>query len=196
MRGSFKASVLLISVFLLTYPVAVFSQESETGTKKGCIKATIRAIEMEIESYSQRLKAAEGGLGPKGNAERFKKRILGLKAELKKFSNTKIEDYTLSPRKDEIQGVDLFDKIREFGPVVPPEEEKVSVFVGGGIREGTILKIKGMTMSGPFYHVAGIVNNDYSRIRPNKTYELTIYLVYRREYFGFIPDYYVYIAKW
>lgn len=197
MRGGLlKRSVLLISVFFLVHPGALFAQNNELETKKGCIKATLRAIEIELESYSQKLKAAEKGLGPKGNAERFKNRIVGLKAELKKFSNTKVEDYPLSPQKHAIQGIDLLEKMKKFGPVVPPEKEKVSVSVDGEIRDGTILNTKGMTMSGPFYHVAGIVNDDYRRVRPNKTYELTIYLVYKREYFGFIPDYYVYIARW
>jgi hypothetical protein len=192
--NSLQRSALMLSVFLLLYPVAVFSQGNEMETKKGCIKATLRAIEMELEGYGKRLKVAETGVGPGGNVGIFKKKIERLKGELQRFRNTDPESYSLSPQKDENRNADLFDKMGKFGPVVPPEKEKVSVLVDQKIRDGVILNIEGMTRSGPFYHVAGIVNDDYSRIKLNKTYELTIYLVYKREYFGFIPDYYVYIA--
>jgi hypothetical protein len=52
-----------------------------------------------------------------------------------------------------------------------------------------------MTKSGPFYHIAGIKGDDYSVLKVGKRYRVEIYLLYKREYFGFIPNYYVYIAE-
>ena len=31
-------------------------------------------------------------------------------------------------------------------------------------------------------------------LKPGKSYRVRLYLVYRREYFGFIGDYYVYVS--
>ncbi|MGC8758282.1 MAG: hypothetical protein ACP5QX_07585, partial [Caldisericaceae bacterium] len=59
---------------------------------------------------------------------------------------------------------------------------------------GEILNIKGMTKSGPFYHIAGIREGIFDSLKPGNIYETIICLVYKREYFGFIPDYYVYVA--
>jgi hypothetical protein len=53
-----------------------------------------------------------------------------------------------------------------------------------------------MTRSGPFYHVAGIRGGDFSVFSPSTHYRLKLYLVYKREYFLAIPDYYVYIGEW
>ncbi|ACD67025.1 hypothetical protein SYO3AOP1_1423 [Sulfurihydrogenibium sp. YO3AOP1] len=51
-----------------------------------------------------------------------------------------------------------------------------------------------MTRSGPFYHVAGIRKDILEKMKVGKTYKASLCLVYKREYFGFIPDYYVYLA--
>ncbi len=195
MRNRFKSPILLIAVFLVAYPAAALAKDNERETKKGCIKATINAIRMEIEAYGQRLKLAARGVGPAGNAEKFKKRIAALKSELKEFKNIKPENYALSPEKGREGKLDIFDRLQEIGPIRPPEKKEISIFADRRCRDGSILDVEGMTRSGPFYHVAGVVNGDYSRIKPNRAYKLTIYLVYKRDYFGFIPDYYVYIER-
>lgn len=194
MRNLFKRSILLLAVFLIVYPAAVFARDNQTETKKGCLKATINAVRMEIDDYGQRLKLAQRGVGPAGNAERFQKTIVELRAELKKLTDMKPADYTLL-RGDAANNLSFFDKMQHVGPIMPPEKQKVSIFADRKCGNGAILDVAGMTRSGPFYHVAGIVNDDYGRIEPNKKYELTIYLVYKRKYFGLIPDYYVYIAR-
>ena len=188
--------IMILCMIMLLCPVAGFSQDKEMETRKGCIKATIKAIEMDIENYGAKLKVAESGGGPQENAAKFKAKIESLKIDLEKYRNMNPMDYLLSPSKDEAGDTDLFDNTVKFGPVQPPEKKRISVLVERKIGEDTILNMEGMSRSGPFYHVAGIVDDDYSHIRPDTTYEMTIYLVYRREYFGFIPDYYVYIEKW
>lgn len=163
--------------------------------QKGCLKATVKAIEIEIGDYNQRLKLAERGVGPAGNTQRFKKKIEELRTELEKFRNMKPEEYMASAREDHKKKADFFDEILKTGPVIPPEKVAVSILADEKCRDGVILNVIGMTRSGPFYHVAGIVDDDYGLIKPNKKYELTIYLIYKREYVAFIPDYYVYIAR-
>lgn len=188
-----KRSFLLFSIFMFIHPAVIPAQSTDTGTRDACLKTARMAIEMELEEYGQKLKTAERGTGPAGNAEKFKNRIKELKGQLKEIAEMNPEDYSLSSSENK-QDID-FENTGVFGPVIPAEKIKVVIQADQESKKGVILNVEGMTRSGPFYHVAGIVDDDYSRIKLNHRYELTIYLVYKREYFGFIPDYYVYIAK-
>lgn len=38
------------------------------------------------------------------------------------------------------------------------------------------------------------IRGNEERLKPGRKYELTVYLVYKREYFALIPDYYVHIV--
>ncbi len=51
-----------------------------------------------------------------------------------------------------------------------------------------------MTRSGPFYHLAGSRQDLLEELKPGQTYEVILLLIFKREYFGLIPDYYVYLA--
>ncbi|MGC8495140.1 MAG: hypothetical protein ACP5SH_25765 [Syntrophobacteraceae bacterium] len=185
----------IAAVFLIAYPSLALSRGTDRETKKGCLGATINAIRMEIRGYKQKLKLAQKGVGPAGNAEDFKKRIAGLTAELKKYRNLKPENYWPASEKGRAKNPDVFLEMQKFGPISPPEKREISILADRKCRDGIILNVQGMTRSGPFYHVAGVVNGDYGRIKPNGAYKLTIYLVYKRQYFGFIPDYYVYVDR-
>jgi hypothetical protein len=63
------------------------------------------------------------------------------------------------------------------------------------LSDGSLLDVQGATRSGPFYHLAGIKGGDYGVFKPGSTYTVELCLVYRREYFGFIGDYYVYVLS-
>jgi len=52
---------------------------------------------------------------------------------------------------------------------------------------------EGASKSGPFYHLSGITGGDYGILKPGKKHRLQLCLVYRREYFGLIGDFYVYV---
>jgi hypothetical protein len=70
------------------------------------------------------------------------------------------------------------------------------VLAGGGPYEvGSLLEVEGASRSGPFYHLAGVLGGDASVLKPGKRQRLTVCLVYRREYFGSIGDYYVYVSR-
>ena len=165
----------------------------EMMLKKALRSATIRALEMEIPKCESRLKAAEGGLGPAGNAEKFRTQAAHLKSELEHFQKMDPFDYPL-PSVREIP-TDGFPEPPAPGPLTPPQKKTVAVIVKEPLKEGSILELEGMTRSGPFYHLAGIANGDSSRLLPGHRYEMTIYLVYSRAYFGLIPDGYVYVAE-
>ena len=53
--------------------------------KKELLKATVRAIELELEATRDRLKTAEGGTGPSENVERFTQKLRSLEAEQARF---------------------------------------------------------------------------------------------------------------
>jgi hypothetical protein len=57
------------------------------------------------------------------------------------------------------------------------------------------LSVEGTSKSGPFYHLAGIGGGDYGILKKGKRYRLDLCLVYRREYFGLIGDYYVHVVS-
>lgn len=185
--------LLLITVFFFFSGVSsVLSQDSDAEIRQGCLKATVKAIELELKGYEERLKIAEGGVGPQGNAEKFRKRIAELQAELERIKGMKPENYALSKENDE-EEVD-FEKLKKFGPLMPPLKKEISITVGSPYVAGSLLDLHGMTKSGPFYHIAGIKGDDYGVLKPGKRYQLEIYLVYKREYFGFIQNHYIYVS--
>ncbi len=192
MRKPFSGVLLFMVVFFFLGVSSVLSQEGETEIRQGCLKATVKAIELELKGYEERLEIAERGVGPQGNAEKFRKRITELKAELERIKAMKPENYVLSEENDE-EEVD-FEKLKKFGPLMPPLKKEISITVGSPYGAGSLLDLRGMTKSGPFYHIAGIKGDDYGVLKPGKRYQLEIHLVYKREYFGFIQNHYVYVS--
>ncbi|WP_286975089.1 hypothetical protein [Acetomicrobium sp. UBA5826] len=55
------------------------------------------------------------------------------------------------------------------------------------------MTVTGMTRSGPFYHVAGVMSDDFKVLTPGK-HRVKLYLVCKRECFDGIPDYYLFIG--
>ncbi|RKY30699.1 MAG: hypothetical protein DRP67_04015 [Candidatus Omnitrophota bacterium] len=139
--------------------------------KRDCINATIRAIELEIERHQKWLKIPKENLTPGAEPrEKIAERLKRLKKDLLKYKNMKIEDYKLPPKKEVI------------GWVHHP------------CKEGTLLRIKNMTRSGPFYHIVGIKGGNYDVIKPRVKYKMTIYLLYPRHYPFF--NYYIFIENY
>lgn len=115
--------------------------------------------------------ASQNGPGDSSNIPVFKKRIEELKAELEKYRAMNPERYTL------------------------PEKKTVTVFVNEPYKEGSILELENMTKSGPFYHLAGIRDDDYQALKTGLKYTMTIYPVYKRDYvLPFAVNYYVYVS--
>lgn len=72
---------------------------------------------------------------------------------------------------------------------MPCEAREVEIIPDKEYSHGDILNVKGMTRSGPFYHIAGIMDDNFRILKHGKKYRAKICLVYKREYFGHIPDY-------
>ncbi len=156
------------------------------------LAATGRAIGLETEATRQKLKAAEEGTGPKDNVERLRQRLLDLKAEQAKFGSLAPEGYP-APIEKPFDPASVLEESGGFGPILPPEIREVAATVEGPLADGALLSVEGTSKSGPFYHLAGIAGGDYRLLKPGKEYRLQLCLVYRREYFGLIGDYFVYI---
>ena len=132
-------------------------------------QATMSAIDIEIERFEQKLKAAKEGPGDPQNIPDFEKRIEKLNTERERLKNNRYPTF----------GYSL------------PQGLTVRVKVTHPYTQGSLLELVDMTRSGPFYHVAGIKGDDYKFLKPNETYRVWIDPVYPRDYP--FPSYYVYI---
>lgn len=157
-------------------PVMPFGNLEEFGLRRDLIKATIFAIASEIKRYTE------------SEHKDREEKIAFLKEELERFQKMHPAEYRLSGEEEVVH-------LGTFGVLMPPEIREVEILAPPRAL-GDILEVAGMTRSGPFYHVAGVRGGDLSVFAPSRHYKATIYLVYRREYFGFIPNYYVYVADW
>ena len=162
---------------------------AKDALKAALLAATRKAIDLELEGYESRLEAARKGLGPASNVARFEGRVAEAKARLERFRNLPVTEY---PDPVAVPPAEPFGAEGSYGPVVPAREMAIRVKPTTRYREGSLLEAEGTTRSGPFYHLAG---GEYASLVPGHTYEVTVYLVYRREYVSFIPDGYVYVAE-
>jgi hypothetical protein len=167
--------------------------DSGADLQKSLLAATVGAIKLEIEATRQRLKAAEG-TAPKQNVERFRQKIRSLEAEQARFGSLKPAEYP-APLKAPSDPASVLESSSGFGPVLPPVIREVTVRVEGPCAEGALLPVEGASKSGPFYHLAGIAGGDYAILKPGKEYRMELCLVYRREYFGLIGDFYAYVLS-
>jgi len=155
-------------------------QEMITDIRRDIKNATIYSIQQEIKRYK---KSSE--------VEKVKK----LENELHKIKQIKDEDFQIP---EDFGGAkpNFEDLINlSFGPIYPCRAKQTEIIVDKKISVGDIVNVKGMTKSGPFYHVAGIRRDVLEKIQVGKKYKVSLCLVYKREYFGFIPNYYVYLAE-
>lgn len=160
----------------VTNPVLFSQGLQDLSLAQDLIRATIFALESEIQRYAEM------------DSEDKEQKIALLSRDLERFRNMSPSEYRLSGEEGVVY-------LGQFGVLMPPEVREVEVRTPPqGL--GDILEVVGMTRSGPFYHVAGIRGGDFSRFSPSQCYRMTVYLVFRREYFAFIPNYYVYIADW
>lgn len=138
--------------------------------KQACIQAAIRGIELEIERYQGWIDLRKQGAVEASNLPELEAELKALNEELETYQALRPEDYTL------------------------PEKIQTTCWVEDQAAENSILYVEGMSRSGPWYHLAGIVGNDFSVLKPHKRYTATIYPVYTRSYF-FMPSAYVYVAE-
>ena len=151
------------------------------------LAATITALDLEADGYRQKLALARAGTGPAENVDTFKSRVAFCERELERYHEMSPEAYPAPT------GTTVPEK---FGPVLPAVKREIAVTVRNGYAFGAQLDNDDATRSGPFYRLAGIKGGCPCVLKAGSRYDLTVYLVYRREYFGFIQDCYVYVAEY
>jgi hypothetical protein len=184
-----KRTLCIIFAVCLFQTVAGCQEKfpADSDVKEDLLQATVVAVKTEIRSLEDKLATAESGADTKQNAEEFRKRILGLKNELDRLSAMKPEAYP------DGEGTPPPDR---RGPLLPAVRKEVTITVKSGYGIGSLLDLDNATRSGPFYHLAGIRGGCPCVLAPGRRYRLMVYLVFRREYFGFIEDSYVYVAEY
>jgi hypothetical protein len=179
-----------VVVCLAIAPLAAQPQieDASEGTRltEDLLDATVTACQLEIERYQIRLAAAEK-TGDGEKAAQWKKDIEDLRQELARLQAMTPAEYPAGAG-SVIPG--------RPGPFIPAVKEEISVTVKNGYSFGALLDLDNATRSGPFYHLAGIRGGCTCVLKAGRQYKMTVYLVYRREYFGNILDCYVYVAEY
>ena len=196
-----RCACLVAALVLGACLVAAPPLRAESGAelRAALLAATLRAIDLEITAAGQRLKAAEAGTGPQENVERFRQKIRDLETERARFAAMAPEEYPAPVEKPSESG-SVLESSASSGPVLPPLLRRVTLEADGPCADSpcaddALLAVRGTSKSGPFYHLAGIAGGDYGILKRGKAQRLELCLVYRREYFGFIGDYYVYVRS-
>lgn len=189
-----KKEVFAITIVTVLISALIYADEVLT-IKSGCLRATVKAITYELQHYKEKHKAASQA-NEVAIQEKMKSRIEQCNTELTRFTSMSAATYILQNTSiPETKQIGMPTDI-PFGPVMPPIKKEVTITFKEKCKEGTLLDIDGITRSGPFYHVVGIVQDNYDNLKVGKRYRLILYLVYKKEYFGFIPNYYVYISQY
>ena len=141
------------------------------------LTATLRAGQLELEAARRKQKSTEK-----------------LEAEQARLEALSPEEYP-APVMQSPEPGSVLEAAGGFGPMLPPVIREVTVKLDGSVAEGDLLEVEGGSRSGPFYHLAGIAGGDYGLLKAGRKLRLELCLVYRREYFGFIGDFYVYVMS-
>ncbi len=152
--------------------------------KKDLIESTIFAVKNEIERYKSTYHSDKD----------YKIKLL--EQELYDITKMDIDSYPLVNYRNMDDNV--IDNLGNFGILMPPIQKELEIFIDKPLKLGDLLKVKNMTRSGPFYYLAGInkkYNENYFNNLKEGFYKVKAFFVYKREYFSFIPNYYVYIYK-
>jgi hypothetical protein len=170
------------------------AEESPTELRESLRRATLKAIELDLGAYQQKLETAMAGTGPEENREKFRERIAALTAARDRLERMPAAEYP-DPVASKPDASTVLDESTAWGPMLPAQQREAVVEVKGKYELGSQLEVEGTSRSGPFFHLAGIAGGKVGILKPGKRLRVTMYLVYRREYFGLIGDYYVYVAK-
>jgi len=161
-------------------PAATGDSSQQLEQKKLCLAATITAINLEIVNY-QRWIDQRKQKDTQNELDELQKSMELLNVDFKKYQAMDAKDYILPDGKT---ANDDF-----FSHTFTPQKICTAGWVDGKADKNTILNVDGMSKSGPWFHLAGIVGNDYSILQPNTHYQLVFYTVYKRAYFNMSSAY-------
>ena len=192
-----RRALPVVLVALALCPLALSAspraEESPADLRESLRRSTVKAIELEIDAYRQKLQAAMAGTGPEENKAKFRQKIEALEAERVRFSRMPAAEYP-DPVASTPGALSVFDEATAWGPMLPAQLREALVTTDTPYVIGSLLSVEGTSRSGPFFHLAGIRGGEPSVLKPGKRSQVTMYLVFRREYFGLIGDYYVYVS--
>jgi hypothetical protein len=192
-RRMLTAAFVAFALYPLALAASPRAEESPTDLRESLRRSTVTAIQLEIDAYTAKLQAAMEGTGAEGNRAKFRQKIEELEGERERFDRMPTAKYP-DPVASTPDTSSVFDEATAWGPMVPAELREAVVVVNEPCDVGSLLEVEGASRSGPFFHLAGILGGDAAILKPGQRYQVTMYLVYRREYFGFIGDYYVYVS--
>ena len=165
------------------------AEESADALRESLRQSTLRAIELEIDAYTAKWQASDSA----ETKAALQRKIESLESDRERFAAMPAGDYP-EPLAQAPDPASVFDEATAYGPMVPAATREATIGVTAPYGDGSLLEVEGSSKSGPFFHLAGIRGGDPGVLKPGKSYRVRLYLVYRREYFGFIGDYYVYVS--
>jgi len=137
--------------------------------KKQCLAATLSAINLEMNRYQRWIDLRKQQGDQKDLAE-LQESLETLKADLDKYLAMDAKDFAL------------------------PAKVEAVAWVGDKPGKDSILYVEDMSKSGPWYHLAGIVGDDYAILQSNTKSRMAFYPVYPRSY-GWMHSAYIYIQE-
>ncbi len=169
------------------------AEEAPADLRESLRLSTVRAIELEIDALSAKLQAAGESDASAETKAALQRKVESLEADRERFASMPADEYP-APVVSATDAASVLDEATAYGPLVPAVRREATVAVTTPYGDGSLLEVEGTGKSGPFFHLAGIRGGDPGVLVKGKRYRATLYLVYRREYFGFIGDYYVYVS--
>lgn len=173
LKKMFSKVLLMLICFMAVLTTSSFAAPIEgkdegDNLKNACLSATITAIHLEMDRYQRWMDFRKQQGDEKGIAQ-LQESLDALHEDLIKFQTMDIQDFQLPEKVDEV------------------------AWVGDQARTDSILYVANMSKSGPWYHLAGIAGDDYTLLQPNTQYNINLYKVYPRNYWG-MNSAYVYIT--
>jgi hypothetical protein len=171
MEKTGKALGVLLGV-VAVWGVALGAGASPDDLKRGCLQATIRAIDLEIVRNQGWIDQRKQAPAKADDLPGLEADLQALRVELLKYRAMDPADYPL------------------------PEPEVRKVWLADATPGvGSFFHYKELSRSGPWYHLAGIAGGDFSVLKADTEFQATFYRVHSRNYFQ-MPSSYVYLAEY
>jgi hypothetical protein len=197
LRATTRRALPALIIATVLFPTGVSAspraEESPGHLRESLRQSTIRAIELEIDELTAKLQAVGGTDGSAETKAALQRKIESLAADRERFASMPAGEYP-DPVAAVRDAASVLDGATAYGPMMPAVPREAVVVVTTPYGDGSLLEVEGTSKSGPFFHLAGVRGGDPATLVKGKRYRVTLYLVYRREYFGFIGDYYVYVT--
>jgi hypothetical protein len=115
-----RALLVVLTLCPLAVSASPRAEGSPADLRESLRQSTVRAIELEIDAYRQKLQAAMGGTGPEENRAKFRQKIEELEAERERFDRMPAAEYP-DPVTSTPDTASVFDEATAWGSMVPAE---------------------------------------------------------------------------